>query len=389
MRTLAGPVSIAPAQAGLQSLATGTVGAALLAVEQALNGSSDWAMAHQLVKAVASEPVDAAAHTGLYYGAPAVLFLLHAASADGRDRYANARHALDGHVRRNLRQRLATAEERLRHRRPATFAEYDLFYGLVGYGALLLQTAPDSDELGDILDYLVKLTHPYANDGQQVPGWWVDHDPDPTLPTPGGHANFGMAHGAAGILALLALAARYGRRVDGQIEAIEQLCAWFDHWQQESTHGPWWSQWVTRDQLRSGNPTQPAAGRPSWCYGTVGIARALQLAAIATNQPTRQRAAETALAACLSGPPLASITDAGICHGLAGVYHTALRAATDALDPRIASHLPTLAERLAQCPAIPDDGGLLTGHTGLALAQETVRTCATPQTRWDACLLLA
>jgi hypothetical protein len=40
---------------------------------------------------------------------------------------------------------------------PAVFAEYDLFTGLIGYGALLLHQAPGSDELGDLLTYLVRL----------------------------------------------------------------------------------------------------------------------------------------------------------------------------------------------------------------------------------------
>jgi lantibiotic biosynthesis protein len=186
--------------AAAQSLARGDVGPALLAVERAHNGSGDWATAQALITQVSAGPVDAGRHAGLYYGAPAVAFLLHAATADGRPRYTTARRVLDQHVRRLARLRLAAADERLRHHRPATFAEYDLFYGLVGIGAFLLHHLPGCDELGGVLRYLVRLSEPRHDNGQQVPGWWVDHDPDPTLPTPGGHANLGMAHGAAVIL---------------------------------------------------------------------------------------------------------------------------------------------------------------------------------------------
>ncbi|MGH3802688.1 MAG: hypothetical protein ACRDTD_21700, partial [Pseudonocardiaceae bacterium] len=84
------------------------------------------------------------------------------------------------------------------------------FYGLTGIGQLLLQRAPGSDALGRILGYLVRLTEPLRIDGALVPGWWVSHDPDPLLPTPGGHANFGIAHGITGPLALLAHAMRRG-----------------------------------------------------------------------------------------------------------------------------------------------------------------------------------
>src|SRR6266508_315589 len=215
-----------------------------------------------------------AALTGLYYGAPAIAFMLHTATAtatataDGRERYPAARQALDQQVRRLTRQRLAAAEERISHGRPATFAEYDLFYGLVGIGALLLHQAPGSDELGGLLRCVVRLTEPRRHDGLHVPGWWVDHDPDPILPTPGGHANAGMAH------------------------------------------------------------------------------------------------------------------------GLAGLYQTAFRAAADAENPSIARRLPRLAERLSASAHDHDRDGFLTGRPGIALALETIRTGEPPHTRWDVCLLI-
>lgn len=374
-------------QAGAQSLATGSIGPAVLAVERAFNGSGEWATAQALIRQVTAGPVDAGPHTGLYYGAPSIVFLLHAAAADGQPRYTAARRLLDQHVRRLVRQRLAAASERIRHGRAATFAEYDIFYGLVGIGVILLHHLPASDELGEVLRYLVGLTQPRLDNGQQVPGWWVDHDPDPILPTPGGHANLGMAHGAAGLLALLANATRKSHQVDGQTDAIRRLCTWFDLWRQDSHHGPWWPQWLTREQLRTGRPTQDGPGRPSWCYGAIGIARAQQLAAIAINDPARQRAAEEALAACLTYPQIDRISESGICHGLAGLYQTAFRAAADSDTPLVARRLPALADRLADHSRNED--GFLTGGTGIALTRETIRTGRPPHTRWDTCLLIS
>ncbi|MEU8299761.1 lanthionine synthetase C family protein [Micromonospora sp. NPDC048909] len=378
----------ATGEADGQSLATGSVGPALLAIEQALRGTGTWATAHLLVTQATSGPVDAGRHAGLYYGGPAILFTLNAATADGHERYAAARQHLTLHVRRLVRERLTDADNRLRRGQAAAFGEYDLFYGLNGLGALLLRDLPDSDELADLLTYVTRLTEPHTDDAQQLPGWWVDHDPDPTLPTPGGHANLGMAHGAAGLLALLALALRGGRQVDRQTEAIERLCAWFERWQQYSAHGPWWPQWLTRDDFRTGRPTQERPGRPSWCYGTPGIARALQLAAIATNQPARQAAAETALAASLTSTQLDQLTDPGICHGLAGLHATTYRASQDALTSDIAAQLPALTQRLRRVPRT-DHTGFLTGGSGCLLASETARTSTPPLTRWDACLLIA
>ncbi|MEV6964429.1 lanthionine synthetase C family protein [Hamadaea sp. NPDC051192] len=368
-------------------MTSGPIGLALLAIEQAHDGTGDWAAVRKQIRFVTDGPIDAGTHASLFYGAPAVLFVLHQASADDHGRYATVRTALTGHVRRIIRDRLADASQRLHDRRPAAFDEYDLFYGLAGLGALLLQCAPGCDELGDLLTHLVLLTQPRVDDHQTVPGWWVAHDPDPTLPTPGGHANLGMAHGAAGLLALLALSIRHGRPVDGCHEAITTLTGWFDRWRQYSPHGPWWPQWVTRAQLRSGRIDNSPPGRRSWCYGTPGIARALQLAAITTGQADRQREAEAALAGCLTGLRPHPATDLGICHGLAGLYQTAYRAAQDALTPTIGSRLTSLADQLTHIRP-PDAAGLLIGKSGFDLVHHSVRTGAPPQSRWDTCLLI-
>lgn len=374
-----------------QSLARGAAGTALLHIERAATGSEDWGSAHARIRQATSGPVDGAEHAGLYYGAPATTFMLHTASTT-QPRYRTACDTLYEHVLHLTRRRLTTALGRIDRGAPATFAEYDLFYGLTGIGALLLRRSPGSDILAGVLRYVVSLTRPRRQDGIELPGWWVDHDPDKLLPTPGGHANLGMAHGAAGLLALLALATSHGCAVDGQHEAIETLIGWFDRWQQDTSTGPWWPQWLTREELLSGRPTQPGPGRPSWCYGTVGIARAQQLAAIATNNQQRQDAAEAALAASLTDTQLDRITEPGLCHGIAGIYQTAHRAAHDARNPDIGRRLSELATRVTHHADSlikqHGDAGLLTGHTGIALTLETCRHSAAPQTGWDACLLI-
>ncbi|PZG37093.1 lanthionine synthetase [Spongiactinospora gelatinilytica] len=361
-----------PQEAG-QSLATGAAGTALLHIERALAGTGDWATADVWVRR-ASEVIDTADHAGLFYGVPAIAFVLHA----GGTRYRSAAAKLDEYVLRLARRRLVAATARMDRGKAATFREYDLFSGLTGIGALLLRRMPGNDVLADILRYLIRLTRPRRD----MPGWWVEHDPDPTLPTPGGHANLGIAHGAAGILALLALAARAGHVVDGQREAIERLADWFDQWRQPSPHGPWWPQWVTRDELRTGRTVQPGPGRPSWCYGAVGIARACQLAAIVTDDLARRRAAEEVMVGCLDARQLRRLSEPGLCHGLAGVYQTAYRASQDALSPEIAARLPTLVAEDA-C-----GDGLLAGEAGVRLAMETAHRGTPPLSGWDVCLLI-
>ncbi|MBM2623424.1 lanthionine synthetase C family protein [Actinoplanes sp. LDG1-06] len=365
-----------------QSLASGAIGNAVLAVELAHN-TGQWANAKRFIQQVAGGPIDAGSHSGLFYGAPAIAFLLY---LTGTGRYERARQQLQRHVSRLIHTRLLAADERIRQRRATAFAEYDLLYGLTGLGALLLEHAPGCDELGDILAYTVRLVQPQHNDGVELPGWWVEHDPDSLIPTPGGHANLGMAHGAGGLLALLSLAAQRGIQVDGQYEAIGWLCAWFDRWQYDTAAGTFWPQWLTADDVRSGRVNHVRQSRPSWCYGAVGIARAQQLAALATGDPGRQSRAERVLAGCLDPAEVARLTEAGICHGRAGLYQTAYRAAQDAADPRIAERLPYLAALVS--PETGANTGLLNGSEGVGLVQHSIGTGEPPRTRWDTCLLI-
>ncbi|WP_051367751.1 lanthionine synthetase C family protein [Hamadaea tsunoensis] len=385
----AAPVAFDGPDALRQSLASGAPGIALASLERACADPAARLLAHQHIQAAVSGPIDGGPHTGLFYGAPALAFLLHcAATFDERYRPAAAR--LDPHVLRIAQTKLTDAAARTRSGDPAPLHEFDLFYGLTGIGALMLRRLPGSDAFADVLRYLVALTRPGVRDDVPRPGWWTAENPDPTMPTPGGHANLGMAHGAAGILALLALAMRHGHVVDDHAEAIERLTDWFARWRQETPDGrTWWPQWLTAEELHTGRVDQ-TPGRASWCYGTPGIARALHLAATATGNPTRSADAETVLLQCLTRYDVDWPTDAGLCHGLAGVYQTVYRAAEDAPRSALAGRLPALAAGLhttaAAGPAVAEPG-LLNGSAGILLAAETA-TNGYVHSGWDVCLLI-
>ncbi|ABD13347.1 hypothetical protein Francci3_3997 [Frankia casuarinae] len=174
-----------------------------------------------------------------------------------------------------------------------------------------------------------------------------------------------------------------GIKVDGQTEAITRICWWLDAWEQQKPGGgSWWPQIVTLTDLDRGTTSQLGPLRPSWCYGTPGIARSQQLAARALHEPARQRRAETAFLDCLNDPTqLSRLTDRSLCHGTGGLLATARNIAADALTP-ISLTQPQL---LHQPAAAEDDEppGFLVGSAGADLA-----TTATTTTSWDACLLL-
>ncbi|WP_406326638.1 lanthionine synthetase LanC family protein [Streptomyces sp. NBC_00203] len=98
--------------------------------------------------------------------------------------------------------------------------------------------------------------------------------------------------------------------------ASGRICAWFDEWEQPSPTGPWWPQWITLGELAERRPLQAGPSRPSWCYDTPGIARALQLAALAAGNRTRRATAERALIGCLADErQVRQIIDTSLCHG--------------------------------------------------------------------------
>lgn len=383
-----------------QSLAHGAVGVALLHIERARTGLAPWQRAHDWLACAAAEGVVGGPDSHLFYGVPALTCVLHA--ADRSDRYARALDTLDRHMDATVRGRLEAAHARIDRGKLPALAEFDAIRGLSGMAGLLMRREVHRDLAREVIAYLVRLTEPIKDDGELLPGWWSHLSPSGTR-TPdftGGHANNGMAHGAGGPLAALSLATLHGLTIPGQSRAIERICSWLDQWRQEGPDGPWWPYWVTRERLHTGDPgTGPS--RPSWCYGTAGLARAQQLAALALHDTARQRMAEQALLRTVTDPgQLGQITDASLCHGFAGLVHLTQLAAADAAVHGLPQAPPHLLQRLL--PAGPEaladsllarrdgsaDIGLLEGAAGVALALHSTQISTSPAPAWNACFLI-
>ncbi|MET8372027.1 lanthionine synthetase C family protein [Micromonospora sp. DT68] len=351
-----------------QSLADGTAGIALLHLE-----TGNWPAAYEALRHATAGGVSIAEGASLFYGAPALAFVLATTDHPG---LAQARAVTADGTATVTRRRLDAAHRRVDQHEQPHYAEYDLIRGLTGLGVVLRRLG-DHDLLRQVLDYLVRLTEPRG----ALPGWWCGngherHQPPP----PGGHANFGMAHGITGPLALLALALRDGITVAGHTTAINRISQWLDAWQQHTDGTIWWPQTITLTDLHNGSPAQRTPLRPSWCYGTPGIALAQQLAAQALHDTTSQHLAETAFTTCITDAgQLQRLTDRSLCHGTAGLLATARRIAADALTP-IPLDLVNDLHRQAT-PTSNEPEGLLDGKAGADLV-----TAAT--TAWDACLLL-
>ncbi|GAA2667606.1 hypothetical protein GCM10010400_30450 [Streptomyces aculeolatus] len=384
-----------------QHLAYGLPGIALLHIERAAAGLAPWSRARDWLAAATRQPVTSGPDSHPFYGAPALAHAV-ACAADHQPReYERALSKLDEQVVRDVRRRLSAAYRRLDAEQLPEFAEFDVIRGLSGYGSYLLRRQPAGPALRDVLDYCVRLTEPLIDRGETLPGWWVSTSPTgrPGARFSGGHANHGMSHGVGGLLALLALAARRGTLVKGQHDAMRTILAWLDRWQEPPGRRAW-PYWVTRAELRADGLTPSAPRRPSWCYGTAGLARAQQLAALALDDPTRQVDAEETLAAALTDPAqLKATTDSGLCHGFAGLAHVASRVAGDAhpsTTAQLRAVIPPLLNAVCQpgtnpvsAVSVKGDPGLLDGAAGIALAVLASSAPAPPRTAWDACLLIA
>ncbi|GIF69320.1 hypothetical protein Ais01nite_73550 [Asanoa ishikariensis] len=372
-----------------QSLSKGAAGVAILHGVRAQTGHGEWEPVHEWLRRATADPLNNAGGAGLWFGVPAVAHALTTATPHAHPRNLGL---LDRAVADLVRRQLDAAAARFQERARPSLGEFDLVRGLTGLGSHLLRRNPDGLLLRRVLAYLVRLTEPVAahdEAGPTAPGWWAADPLVRGTVVPGGHANLGMAHGIAGPLALLALAARQNITVPGHADAIGRICTWLDTWRQNGPTGPWWPERLTAAEFHAGQPTATEPNRPSWCYGTPGLARAQQLAAIALADPGRRQSAEDALARCLADPAqLGRIIDPSLCHGWAGLAATTWYAAADARSTSLATALPPIVRQLIQHAdsTAPARSGLIEGHAGAAITLHTIATRT--DIRWASSVLI-
>lgn len=274
---------------------------------------------------------------------------------------------------------------------PEWRGHYDLSYGLCGLGCYLLER-PSTERCADSVRALVAhLECRLTPGGILTP---PNHlHPRARALTPEGRVDLGMAHGLAGVVALLAriersgLAGPLGRRVLQR--AAEALVA----------------AGTGTDEGRF--PAWEGAGhsRSAWCYGDPGVASALLDAGDALGSADLvSLATETAeLAASRAPESTSEFRDQGLCHGRAGlalIYRRLhRRTGSEVLGDAAETWLLLLANLSNDSGGIGgftswgtdqkapySDPTFLTGTAGVALALLSVGVsrCAA----WDRCLLL-
>lgn len=279
--------------------------------------------------------------------------------------------------------------------------DYDLIVGLVGLGVYALERLPRATAaecLELVIDRLAEIAERTAQGitwrtrPELLPEWQREL-------CPRGYYNLGLAHGVPGVIALLGQACAASVAREKAEPLLEGAGAW-----------------LLAQRLPTGSPSrfaswtapgiEPKACRSAWCYGDPGVAAALFGAARRVNKPDWEGAALDLMhGAAARAPEDASVGDAGLCHGAAGLAHIFNRfyQATGEDDFKIAARYwfeQTLElRRPGQCIAgfaaldrnddgeqrWVDDPGLLTGAAGIALSLLAAATDIEPE--WDRMLL--
>jgi lantibiotic modifying enzyme len=364
-------------------------------------GAAGRALVHEAVRHLEEHPP---ARAGLFDGMAGLVWVL--VEYTERDpRHAPAlRVAAD-----RLAEHLITVSTRPG---PERLRLYDLARGAAGQvvplarASQVLGSGP-GDVVGEAVDrlthYLLKAAE-IGDDG--VPNWLVPSAsysvPFFRRDFPHGLYNPGMEHGIAGVLAALCAIAEQSpadRRVRRKITELSDWLAWC---RIDGPAGPAWPVLLRADASTGAPVLDPfrAAGRTAWCHGAPGIADALLAAAAVTGRTGIRQLAMAALDRVIATPEEERrVTDAGLCHGMAGLVTAFSRAHRWTGAPRYLAARDDAARTLAELAerdelrrdggpgARPSRGnGLLTGSAGVLLA---LLGTAEPSAAWDTVLFLS
>ncbi|MGW7410881.1 lanthionine synthetase C family protein [Streptomyces sp. NPDC054863] len=391
------------------SLGSGSPGVAMAFSGSARPTPEKTRAAHRYL-GVATRAAGTGAHpaSGVFKGPGALAFaVLLAHRATGG--YVSVLRQLDDFQRQVVRTALPAVPD---DAPVPTMGHFEVVRGATGLGRYLLARADTcGEELDTVLRYLTELAvrDDVPHQEHHVPRWWALDAPrvGQEQDFPYGHLNLGLSHGIAGPLALLSLAWQQGVRVPRQQEAVERTAALLLRWRQRDAYGTYWPAHLDLDEYAAGPDALAAkAGWPSWCYGTPGVSRALQLAGRALGRADWTAAATDSLARLLVRPMDEwGVNDHALCHGWGGALHLLGLLNEDAADPRIESLRDAIAERLVDAydeeapfgyrftmtkvPYATDMSGYLDGAAGLSLALDAYASGGASHLGWDMPLLLS
>lgn len=261
--------------------------------------------------------------------------------------------------------------------------DYDLIFGLVGFGLYALERLPRPGAVGLLTCVIERLAERAIHTSEGVT--WLT--PPHLLPPyqrelfPNGHYNLGMAHGVPGVIALLGLACQAGVAERLARPLLNGAVSWLLAQALPPESSSAFSPWIAPDSL-------PTPARTAWCYGDPGVAAALLLAARCTGETAWEESALTiARRTARRALSETGITDASLCHGAAGLGHLFHRLFRTTDDPLLGEAARFWFGQALTHHSIPEQDGFLTGAAGIGLALLAAVSPVEP--RWDRVLLLS
>jgi lantibiotic modifying enzyme len=251
---------------------------------------------------------------------------------------------------------------------------HDLVSGLAGLGVFALERLPRPPArlaLERVVTHLGRLAEV---DGHGV-RWFTPPyllPPEPRRLAPAGHWDLGMAHGAAGVVALLAHARAAIPLPAPEDDLLDGAVTWLLDQRLPVGSASRYGAWLATGQA-------PVPARTAWCYGDPGVAAALLAAG------RRQEALEVARAAARRPTEQTGVVDGGLCHGAGGLLHVFNRLRQATGDGVLADAARHWFEAALVLPT--REPGFLEGAAGLGLALLAAATDVEPA--WDRILLLS
>lgn len=256
---------------------------------------------------------------------------------------------------------------------------YDLISGLVGLGVYALERLPRlaaARALKRIVGHLEEMSEPGAGgiSWHTRPGLLPDYQ---RAQAPQGYYNLGVAHGVPGVIGLLASICEAGVATPRAAELLAGAVEWV--LAQQAPEGGF-PPWV-------GPGTVPRRSRSAWCYGEPGVSAMLLRAATASGRSDwADRAVRSALHAAERTGEESGVTEAGLCHGAAGLAHIYNRLWHQTQDERLHAEACRWVTRTLDLLGSTAKPELLEGRAGVALA---LLAATGTEPCWDRILLLS
>ncbi|HMG24649.1 MAG TPA: lanthionine synthetase LanC family protein, partial [Kofleriaceae bacterium] len=277
---------------------------------------------------------------------------------------------------------------------PAWRGDYELTLGLVGYGVYFLERLRGEEAAGVARDGLERVVAHLAATAERTDDgarWFTRPElmqPHIRALWPRGRYDCGVAHGCAGVVAMLARAAALPDPPAAARALGEDAARWLIAQRlAPGAVGGRFPALVVPEQ-----PVEPT--RSAWCYGDLGVAAALWSAEQHLGL-ARGLAHATALDGILRPTAHFNIEDVALCHGSAGIAHLYNRLYQATRDPALGDAArqwyaaTVVTETPAELPGFALWGAhrhrLIDGAIGVGLALFAAATRTEPA--WDRIML--